>query len=228
MWWRTAYSSLYRHPVHALHQYEVRAEHLAGCLHREALTVTGYALYAVAVGLTGSMYMVSITALSACGVWCRPLTAWHPLHISGSGVGTDLGSGPISNVSKHMRMYYQEVFGCWRRVGVWGGNPFWYHIGWWSGPGSWGPGGGPGVVPYFRCVASSCGSQACAICLACALSSGVWGLLLGFVPSRGASRGPLPRPFLPSGGLAGAPSLSWGPGWGPRAPLGQVPYRASP
>ena len=71
MWWRTAYSSLYRHPVHALHQYEVRAEHLAGCLHREALTITGYALYAVAVGLTGSMYMVSITALSACGVWCR-------------------------------------------------------------------------------------------------------------------------------------------------------------
>ena len=62
MWWRTAYSSLYRHPVHALHQYEVRAEHLAGCLHREALTITGYALYAVAVGLTGSMYMVSITA----------------------------------------------------------------------------------------------------------------------------------------------------------------------
>ena len=62
MWWRTAYSSLYRHPVHALHQYEVRAEHLAGYVCMEARVITGYALYAVAVGLTGSMYMVSITA----------------------------------------------------------------------------------------------------------------------------------------------------------------------
>ena len=31
----------------------------------EALVITGYALYAVAVGLTGSMYMVSITEVMA-------------------------------------------------------------------------------------------------------------------------------------------------------------------
>ena len=121
----------------------------------EALVITGYVLYAVAVGLTGSMYMVSITALSACGVWCRPLTAWHPLHISGSGVGTDLGSGdiisgsgvgtdlgsgPISNVSKHMRMYYHEVFGLlaegrgmgWKPLLV----PYWVVVGSWV-LGSW-------------------------------------------------------------------------------------------
>ena len=209
----------------------------------EALVITGYALYAVAVGLTGSMYMVSITALSACGVWCRPLTAWHPLHISGSGVGTDLGSGdiisgsgvgtdlgsgPISNVSKHMRMYYHEVFGLlaegrgmgWKPLLV----PYWVVVGswvlgswWWS----WG-----GALLEMRSI--FLWVQACAICLGVSLSSGVWGLLLGFVPSRGASRGPLPCPFLPPGAWPGRP-LSLGVRGGvPGRPLARYPIGLRP
>ena len=184
--------------------------------------------------------MVSITALSAYGWCCRPLTAWYPLHISGSGVGTGLGSRDISgsgvgSISKTLNTCVcitTRYSGCWRRVGVWGGNPFWYHIGWWSGP-------GPGVLVVVlgwcitaRCAASSCWSQACALgSWVCSLFVSL-GSSLGFRPSRGASCGPPLGPFLlPPGALAGAcgaPSLSRGPGWGPRAPLVQVPYGLRP
>ena len=225
MWWRTAYSSLYRHPVHALHQYEVRAEHLAGYVCMEALVITGYPLYAVAVGLTGSMYVASITALSACG--CGADLLRHGIlfisldlvsgRISGLAISSlDLVSGRISGLVLYLMSLNTCVCtttrysGCWRRVGVWGGNPFWYHIGWWSGPGSWGPGGGPGVVPYLRCVASSCGVQACAICLGVVSFFGCLVSSLGF------------RPFARSVSRASSASLSSlrGPGRGALSLLG--------
>ena len=185
--------------------------------------------------------MVSIAALSAYGVWCRPLTAWHPLDISGSGVGTDLGSGDISGsgvgtdlgsgdisgsgvgshiyIPKHMRVYHYEVFGVlaegrgmgWKPLLV----PYWVVVGSWS----WGPGGGPGVVHYceMRSIFLWVSSLRF-LGLACALSSCVW--VFSWVSSLRAERlaGLCRVPFSPSGGLRGALSLSGSGVGSPGAP----------
>ena len=169
------------------------------------------------------------------GLWCRPLTAWHPLHISGSGVGTDLGSGdiisgsgvgtdlgsgPISNVSKHMRMYYQEVFGLlaagrgmgWKPLLV----PYWVVVGSWVLGSWWWSWGGAllqmrsiflwvsslrymsCVCSFFGCLGSSLGFRPFARSVSRASSASLSSL-------RGPGRGALS--LLGSG--VGSPGAPW-------------------
>ena len=102
--------------------------------------------------------------------------------------------------------------------------PYWVVVGSWS----WGPGGGPGVVHYCQMRSIFLLVVSLRSWVLRVLFLRVFGVFSWVSPfARSVLRASAASLSLPPG-ACGAPSLSRGPGWGPRAPLVQVPYRASP